>query len=288
MENVSVIGCGFMGSAMIQTLAKNNIPVTIWNRTPEKARALAQPGVTVAESFSDAFDASPVIMFVIADMDYSVTHSLLESKKEGLEGKMVVQFSSGGGEGAQNLKSFVESSGGRYLDGVISVEPKEVGNPDSAFFYAGHASVLERIRPVLQVFGEKISFVGDDLNKLSMVEFAIGILTGLNDMALFYVHEMFQRQNIPLELLGTVLNHSVIPFLSGKAKSLDLEKAYLTVNVMAEGSKAMSEVMGSMSIDTSLFDAMAKIFEPGVASGRGEEDVYAYLRDLPSSESDSA
>ena len=58
--DVSVIGCGNMGSAFIRTLADDGREVTIWNRTREKAEALAGPQVTVAGSVADALEASPV------------------------------------------------------------------------------------------------------------------------------------------------------------------------------------------------------------------------------------
>lgn len=43
MSDVSVIGCGNMGSALIGALADAGREVTIWNRTREKAEALAGP-----------------------------------------------------------------------------------------------------------------------------------------------------------------------------------------------------------------------------------------------------
>lgn len=51
MSDISVIGCGAMGSALIETLAEQDACVTIWNRTRERAETLTGPRVTVADSF---------------------------------------------------------------------------------------------------------------------------------------------------------------------------------------------------------------------------------------------
>ncbi len=53
MNEISVIGCGLMGSALVRTLAKGGSTLTIWNRTRQKAEAIAQSGVTGAVSVGD-------------------------------------------------------------------------------------------------------------------------------------------------------------------------------------------------------------------------------------------
>lgn len=52
MSDVSVIGCGKMGSALIETLRKEENEVTIWNRTRGKAERLSGKRVTVTDSVS--------------------------------------------------------------------------------------------------------------------------------------------------------------------------------------------------------------------------------------------
>ena len=48
MSNVSVIGTGAMGSALVEGLKASGARVTVWNRTKEKAEALSGPRVRLA------------------------------------------------------------------------------------------------------------------------------------------------------------------------------------------------------------------------------------------------
>lgn len=69
MSDISVIGCGAMGSALIETLAKRNTRVSIWNRTRERALTLAGPHVTVVDSVDEAIDRSPLTVICVAGYD---------------------------------------------------------------------------------------------------------------------------------------------------------------------------------------------------------------------------
>lgn len=43
MGDVSVIGTGTMGSALVEALAASGAEVSVWNRSREKAEALSGP-----------------------------------------------------------------------------------------------------------------------------------------------------------------------------------------------------------------------------------------------------
>jgi choline dehydrogenase-like flavoprotein len=48
--DVAVIGCGLMGSALARTFARNGLSVAVWNRTPERAEALAGKGISAVRA----------------------------------------------------------------------------------------------------------------------------------------------------------------------------------------------------------------------------------------------
>lgn len=47
MSQISVLGMGNMGAALVRALVNGGTSVTIWNRTRAKAEALERPGVVV-------------------------------------------------------------------------------------------------------------------------------------------------------------------------------------------------------------------------------------------------
>ena len=93
MSDVSIIGLGAMGTAIAKTLIKNEIPVTIWNRSLEKSEALISDGANVARSVKEALDSSPATITCISSHDQTLT--LLDEAGESLQDKTIIELSTG-------------------------------------------------------------------------------------------------------------------------------------------------------------------------------------------------
>ena len=60
-DSVSVLGLGLMGSSLAQVLVASGYPVTVWNRSTEKADKF-KDSATIAPSLLDACTNSEVIV----------------------------------------------------------------------------------------------------------------------------------------------------------------------------------------------------------------------------------
>jgi 3-hydroxyisobutyrate dehydrogenase len=67
VDRVAFIGTGLLGSGMIERALKAGTPVTVWNRTAAKARALEAHGAIVANSPRDAVANAWRVHFVLQD-----------------------------------------------------------------------------------------------------------------------------------------------------------------------------------------------------------------------------
>jgi 3-hydroxyisobutyrate dehydrogenase-like beta-hydroxyacid dehydrogenase len=64
---VAFLGLGKMGSAMARNLLQGRHEVTVYNRTRDKAEALAGAGARIAASVADAVRDCEVAMTMLAD-----------------------------------------------------------------------------------------------------------------------------------------------------------------------------------------------------------------------------
>jgi 3-hydroxyisobutyrate dehydrogenase-like beta-hydroxyacid dehydrogenase len=79
MKNeVSVIGLGAMGSALVRALLHNGHRVTVWNRTSAKAVPLVRDGAVLAPSAASAVGASPMVLVCVED--YKVTRNIIPAE----------------------------------------------------------------------------------------------------------------------------------------------------------------------------------------------------------------
>src|SRR3569623_1144785 len=64
---VAVLGMGAMGSRMAISLLKAGHSVTVWNRTPDRAKPLVEQGASTAASPRDAAKGADVVLSVVRD-----------------------------------------------------------------------------------------------------------------------------------------------------------------------------------------------------------------------------
>ena len=147
MSDISVIGLGVMGSALAHTLLRNGYGVTVWNRTAEKAEPLVSAGATAAEAVA----ASPATITCIASHDKTI--ELLDSLTGSLEGKAIIELSTGGATEAEALAALLSENGAAWLIGIINAYPTAIGKPETVLSIVGATDVWDTWKPVITALG---------------------------------------------------------------------------------------------------------------------------------------
>ncbi|WP_307847242.1 NAD(P)-binding domain-containing protein [Micromonospora sp. D93] len=65
--SVTILGLGAMGTALARTWLAAGHPLTVWNRTPARAAALAPHGARVADSAAQAVAANTLVVVCLLD-----------------------------------------------------------------------------------------------------------------------------------------------------------------------------------------------------------------------------
>ncbi|BCJ59686.1 hypothetical protein Jiend_31080 [Micromonospora endophytica] len=174
---VSVIGLGLMGRALAGALLAEGHPTTVWNRTAEKATDLVAQGARPADSVDAALASSPLVIVCVTD--YDAVRALLTPVGAALDGRVVVNLTSGDSAVARGTAEWVSGRGGSYLDGAILAGPAEIGGDKAALLYAGPRPVFDRYASTLGSLGPAIH-VGDDHGLSSLYDVAVlGLMWGI-------------------------------------------------------------------------------------------------------------
>ena len=167
MQSVSIIGLGVMGTALAQALLAAGYNVTVWNRTREKAGPLVDAGAGLLETATDAIKSAEVtISCVRTHVD---TRSLLEAEPAALEGKTIIELSTGDAGEAASLKEFAGACGARCLIGMIATFPSGIGKPDSAIVTVGDQAAWVSCEPVLKSLAGKSTYIGESPAALAAI-----------------------------------------------------------------------------------------------------------------------
>ncbi len=197
MFDISVIGLGAMGSALAHTLLQNGYAVTVWNRTAEKAEPLVSAGATAAGSAAEAVAASPATITCIASHDKTI--ELLESFAASLEGKTIIELSTGGATEAEALAKLLSENGAAWLIGIINAYPTAVGKAETVLSIVGEADVWENWKPAIKALGGSSTRVGAEAGMLAAL-FAALFTTRQGFMfGMIYGGLVCKKAGIPLD-----------------------------------------------------------------------------------------
>lgn len=198
MTKVSVIGLGSMGTALAQCLLKNNYQLTVWNRSSDKIVPLVSAGAVEAVSVAKAIAASPVVIVCIKN--HEETLRLLEPIGNALEGKTIIDLSTGGAEDANKLVSYLNTHGAEYMIGIINAYPSGIGKPETTIITVGAEDTWARHSDVIKTLGGSSSYVGTEPSALAAL-FAALFTTRQGFMfGMIYGALVCQKAGVPLQV----------------------------------------------------------------------------------------
>lgn len=159
MTDVTVIGTGVIGSAIVRACADSGLEVSVWNRTPERPARLEGRDVHLRATAAEAIEASPIVLLCL--LDYEITHAVLDEAAADLSGRLVVQSASGIPDDVA-LRERVEAAGGRYLEAAILNYPDAIGTEDCFTVYGGAAEDFKELAGVTEALSGKQVRLGPD------------------------------------------------------------------------------------------------------------------------------
>jgi 3-hydroxyisobutyrate dehydrogenase len=160
--NIGIAGTGRMGEAIGQRLVSLGHQLTIWNRTPDKTKGLANAGARVAASPQAVVAASEVVLTILTDdkaIDslYNGAQGLLSGNASG---KLFIEMSTVRPEVEVALEKKVKGKGAALVECPVggTTGPARDGK---LFGFAGGADAdMARARPLLEQMCRRVEHVG--------------------------------------------------------------------------------------------------------------------------------
>ena len=161
MKNVAFLGLGAIGRPMAARVAAAGFPLTVWNRTGERASAFAKEhkaraAGTAAEA---ARGADVVITCMSTSLD--VEQVLDAGAAEGLsEGALLLDCTSGDPATSKRIATMLGKKKVAFVDAPVSGGVKGAVEGTLTVMCGGDAKDIARVKPVIEAFGKKIVHCG--------------------------------------------------------------------------------------------------------------------------------
>jgi 3-hydroxyisobutyrate dehydrogenase len=159
---LGIVGTGRMGGAIATHLIEIGHQVTAWNRTPEKARALASAGARVAANPAELAGQSEAVITVLSnaaaiDAAYHGANGLLSGN---VAGKLFIEMSTVRPEVERALAGKIRDKGAVLVECPVGGTTTPAKEGKLFGFVGGDAADVARARPLLDQMCRRVEHVG--------------------------------------------------------------------------------------------------------------------------------
>jgi 3-hydroxyisobutyrate dehydrogenase len=275
------VGLGAMGANMARNLHRAGLLTGVWNRTSEKATALAEELKVIAfKSLEElAGNCEAVVICVSADADL---RSVIKGLEPGLSPNMIVMdCSTVGKDTVRDLYGQLEAIGVGFLDCPVSGGVEGARTASLAIMVGGDESVFNRALPILEKMGKAVAYMGSSgagqAAKATNQIMCAGIIQAIGE-AMAFAH----AEGLPLKRVIDVLGKGAgsswyfvnrAPFMANNNFP-----AGFRVRLHDKDLKICREMAAKHGAALPVVDSTIAEYEKLIAQGYGDEDISSIYR----------
>ena len=206
--DVGFAGLGTMGAGIARRLLAAGYAVTGWNRTPERAKPLLEDGLGWADSPRELAARADVVFTMLTGA--SALEAVAGELVAGLRpGSIWADLSTIAPDESRALAARAEAVGAGFLDAPVSGSPATLASGQMSVMVGGDREAFERVLPVLEAIGPKITYVGPSGSALVM-KLAINVALVVQGMSFCESVAMAEKAGIAREAAVDAVLKSVI------------------------------------------------------------------------------
>lgn len=264
-----------MGAGMARSLANAGHHVTVWNRTAEKARAIAGGEITATDSVTEAVTGADAVVTMLFDLD--ATLAVADDIVAALGPDSVwIQSGTVGPDGARRLG---EVATGGLLDAPVlgTKQPAEEGK--LVVLVSGPDALIEAAKPVFDAIGSKTVIAGNELGAASGLKLAcnawIGLLTVGTAQSLAFAASLGVDPALFLQAIEGQAADSPYAQMKGKTILAGKYDPSFALDGLIKDLGLMTDAASSVQFPDELIAAVRDMFVRSSEAGHGDEDIAA-------------
>ena len=277
-DRVAVLGTGIMGAPMARNLLEAGFEVSVWNRSPDKARALGTDGADVAETPADAVKHADFVLTMLSDGE--AVAEVMKQAGPSIPGDAIWLQASTVGEEVERLKRLAGEHRHTCVDCPVlgTREPAEKG--ELVVLASGPDDALDRAQPVFDAIGSKTVRLGEagagSRMKLVLNSWVVALVESLAE-TIAYAESIGADPAKFLEIIDGGPMGSTYSQTKGR---MMVERNFPTSFPLKHSLKDARLVLASAQragIRLPLIEAVAEQMERAVKEGHGDEDLAASI-----------
>ncbi len=271
---IGLIGMGHMGSHMAPRLISAGYHLTVYDRTREKAQAIA--GATVAETPEEAAAHSDMVISIVTN------DPALEEVMFGPNGvlagthasSVIIDMSTVSPHTSRRLFQAAREKGVAMIDAAVSGSVPQVEQGSLVIFVGGEQETYQQCKPILDMLGQSSFYMGPSGMGTTM-KLVVNTLLGLGMQALAEAITLGEKAGIEKGLLLDVLGQTTVLTAGQKAKLANVKREqYPTQFALSLQHKDLGLILSEadeVSVSMPATAAAQQMYNAALAKGMNED-----------------
>ncbi len=279
---VAILGLGLMGTGMARRLLSEGFPVVVYNRSREKAEALAADGATVAGSPREAVANARVVISMVADDVASRAVWLGENGAlaGAASGTVLIESSTLTTGWVRELAAVASRQNCEFLDAPVTGTKPHAASGELRFLVGGSAEALEGARPVLAALGRDIIHLGPT-GSGTVMKLVNNFLCGVQAASFAEAMALVEASGLDREQAAKILGNGapaspLIKTIWARAAIGDLT-ANFALRLMAKDLKYSMDAAKQCGLTLKTAAPAIAVFEDAAKNGYGDQDFAAVI-----------
>ncbi|WP_404294379.1 NAD(P)-dependent oxidoreductase (plasmid) [Microvirga sp. RSM25] len=275
---VAVLGTGLIGAAVARNLARKGFAVRAWNRSADKARALAVDGVTPFDHAADAVRDAGIVVTVLKDGP-AVTEAIAAALPGLAKGAIWLQLSTVGAEAIDTLADLAAENGLVFYDAPVQGPRQPAEQGKLVILASGPDSGREAAQSVFDAIGQRTLWVSDTPGASSRLKLALNAFVFALTHGTAESLAIARALGVDPALVIEAVTASPLDsgYFQGKGAAM-LKGGYATSFSVENGVKdarLVVEALAGSDVRADLAEAGLARFQRAAAAGHGERDIAA-------------
>lgn len=282
-QRIAFIGLGMMGNGIACRLTEQGFPMTVYNRTQEKAKNVAELGARIADSPADAARDADVVMVSLADQN--VVSSLVWGDDGAMatlpQGGYLIDMSTVPPDYARDEAERLAEQGRHRLDACVLGNPFHARSGDLRVMVGGSEEDAKALQGVFETVGKEVAYMGPNGMGATM-KLVLNMLMGVQMPALAEALVFGEMAGLPrdkmLEMIeGCGYSSPVMDFRCKIIGQRNFDFAAFKLGLMRKDVMLTLEECHKLGVPMPVTEASYAALTAARQMGLGDKDVAAIV-----------
>jgi 3-hydroxyisobutyrate dehydrogenase len=281
MTHITLLGLGIMGSGIAHNILKAGYPLTVYNRTKEKAAPLIEAGAQWADSPALAAQHAEVVISMVGD---DIASRAMWLSEQGAFTAMqphavAVECSTLSLNWIREWHAEAQQYGLKSIEAPVSGSKLAAESGTLALLVGGEADVLAKVRPILATFSNNLAHFGPATSG-TLYKLINNLQGAIHLLALSEGLVMAERAGLNMDavLAGVLSGAASSPMVKGKAARVidrDYEDVHFSIRWMYKDLTYALRAADELGVPTPLIAAAREMYKLAIQLGLGDLDIAA-------------